>query len=100
MLTITLRRLALPAAALAASAALAFAAPAMAREAEPGDDRGGRVAATVPAVSPSSAGARVELRRGRGRDDAAGHVRRAGGRDDPPGHLRGRHGRDDAAGHR
>jgi hypothetical protein len=96
--TITLRRLAAPAAALAAT--LALAVPAMAREAEPGDDHGGRVAATLAVAAPAGAANLVEIRRGRGRDDAVPHLRPGRGRDDAAGHVRHGRGRDDPAGHR
>lgn len=94
------RRTAVTRIAIGASALLMAAAPALAREAEPGDDRAPTTAPQVvipPAATPVPAAPGVAKRHGA--DDGPNHVRHARHRHGARHHARHGRGADDAPGH-
>ena len=98
---------------IGAAALLIAAAPALAREAEPGDDRAPATApqvVTPPAATPAPGTPSTarrhgaddgpsHVRHGRHRDGARHHARHGRGADDAPGHVR-HNGADDGPNHR
>ena len=77
--------------------ALALAGAGAAAAAVPADPIG-RTGLQTSIAAPAAAD-REEARRGRGADDAPGHIRRGRGADDPAGHRRRGRGADDPVGH-